>query len=240
MSVSHSTFEIEIPPPRKGSREPLPGSSNQSFYCRFGKRALDVLMSGVALILLSPLLLVIALLVKISSQGPVLHRENRVGRDARIFPILKFRTTSADTDQDGWAIGIEEEEEELTRFGRALRALNLDELPQLWNVFRGDMSIVGPRPEIPSYVAAYTRQQLRVLTVRPGMADVAWITNQCEESALTQAAGRDEFYRLVVLPEKLLLSLEYIDRASFPIDMKVMAQRARFIFSARRVQEDGR
>lgn len=239
MSVSHSAFEIDVQPQSKGPREPLPGSANRSFYCRFGKRALDVLMAAVALILLSPLFLLIALLVRATSQGPALHRENRVGRDARIFPILKFRTTAADAEHDGWAIGIEQEEE-VTRFGRILRALNLDELPQLWNVLRGDMSIVGPRPEIPSYVAAYTRQQLRVLTVRPGMADVAWITNQCEESALTQAAGRDEFYRLVVLPEKLLLSLEYIDRASFPIDMKVMAQRARFIFSARRVQEDGR
>lgn len=239
MSVSHSTFEIEIPPSQTGRRDPLPRPSNRSFYCRFGKRALDVLMAAVALILLSPLFLLIAVLVKISSEGPVLHRENRVGRDARIFPILEFRTTTADTEQDGWAIGIAEEEE-LTRFGRMLRALKLDHLPQLWNVFRGDMSIVGPRPEIPSYVAAYTRQQLRVLTVRPGMADVAWISIPRKEPVLTHTPDLDDFYRSIVLPEKLLLSLEYIDRASFRVDMKVMAQRASSIFGVRRVQEDGR
>lgn len=239
VSVSHSTFEIDVQPQRKGPREPLPGSANRSLYCRFGKRALDVLMASVALILLSPLFLLIALLVRATSNGPALHRENRVGRDARIFPILKFRTTAADAEQDGWAIGIEEEEE-VTHFGRILRALNLDELPQLWNVLRGDMSLVGPRPEIPSYVAAYTRQQLRVLTVRPGMADVAWIQSRREEPVLTHATDREEFYRRVLLPEKLLLNLEYIDRASFRLDMKVIAQKGRSIFGAGRVREDSR
>jgi lipopolysaccharide/colanic/teichoic acid biosynthesis glycosyltransferase len=193
-------------------------------------------MAMVALILLSPLFLLIAALVKISSHGPVLHRENRVGRDARIFQFLKFRTTRVDEEQDSWFPTMEEHEE-ATRLGMALRALNLDGLPQLWNVLRGDMSIVGPRPEIPSYVAAYTRAQLRVLTVTPGITDVASILSRREELVVTRAADREDFYRRVVLPEKLLLNLEYLDRVSLPVDMKLIVQSARTMFRPRRVPQ---
>lgn len=236
MAVSHSTFEIETPPRSNAAREPLPAPPSRSFYCLFGKRALDVLMTIAALILLSPLFLLIAALVKISSHGPVLHRENRVGRDARIFEFLKFRTTRVDEEQDGWAISVEEDEE-VTRLGFVLRALNLDGMPQLWNVLRGDMSIVGPRPEIPSYVAAYTRAQLRVLTVMPGITDVASILGRSEELVLARAADRDDFYRRVVLPEKLLLNLEYLDRVSLPVDLRLIVQSARSMFRPRRVPQ---
>ncbi len=175
------------------------------------------------LILLSPLFLLITVLLKAGSHRPVLHKENRVGRDARIFEVLEFRTTNFDEEQDSWVISIEDDTQP-TRFGQMLRALRLDELPQLWNVLRGDMSIVGPRPEIPSYVAAYTRQQLRVLTVRPGIVDLASVRCRHDALVLTHSGDRDEQYRREILPEKVLVNLEYVDRASLRLDLSVMAQ----------------
>lgn len=192
-------------------------------------------MAGVGLLLLSPLFLLIALLVRITSGGQILHRENRVGRDAGIFQILEFRTTALDTERDGWALTIDDNEQ-VTWLGQILRKLNLDQMPQLWNVLRGDMSIVGPRPEIPSYVAMYTRQQLRVLTVRPGMADMASVRPRHQVLVPTRAVGGDEFYRREVLPERLLLNLEYIDRASLRLDLKLMAQSASSILRHNRAQ----
>lgn len=235
MSISHSTFEIEAPPQNRSSREPLPAQGNRTLYCRFGKRVLDLLMAAAGLILLSPLFLLIALLVRITSDGPILHRENRVGRDATIFQILEFRTTTLDSERDGWVLTIEDDQQ-VTGLGQILRKLNLDQMPQLWNVLRGDMSIVGPRPEIPSYVAMYTRQQLRVLTVRPGMADMA--SGRCPHEALilARAVGGDEFYRREILPERLLLNLDYIDRASLILDLKLMAQSASSILRHNRAQ----
>lgn len=231
MSVSHSTsFEVEAPPQSTRSREPLPVAQQRGFYCRFGKRALDILISVMALILLSPLLLLTALLVKLTSEGAVFFRQNRVGRDARIFQILKFRSMAVDADQQGWGITVGGDER-VTPFGQILRDLKIDELPQLWNVLRGDMSIVGPRPEIPSYVAVYTRQQLGVLSVRPGITDPASIRYRHEERVLARSTDPEEFYRRVVLPHKLKLNLEYIEQVSFTHDLKLILQTARSIFS---------
>lgn len=234
MPVSHSAFEIETPSRDNNTREPLPALGNRSLYCRFGKRAVDLLIASIALVLLSPLFLLITLLVRMTSQGPILHRENRVGRDASIFQILEFRTTSVDEEQDGWALTIDDGEEEITRLGQVLRKLNLAQMPQLWNVVRGDMSIVGPRPEIPSYVAMYTRQQLRVLTVRPGMADMVSGRSRYGALVLTHAIDGDEFYRREVLPERILLNLDYIDRACLRLDLKLMTQTASSIFRQNR------
>jgi lipopolysaccharide/colanic/teichoic acid biosynthesis glycosyltransferase len=159
-----------------------------------------------------------------------------VGRDARIFPILKFRTTTVDLEQDGWAIAIDEDQQ-ITHLGQMLRALHLDELPELWNVLRGDMSLVGPRPEIPSYVATYTRQQLRVLTVLPGLTDLASVRYRQAAQVLTLPADGEEFYRHVVLPEKLLSNLEYIERASLALDIKLVIETARSILRVRKAPQ---
>lgn len=229
MSVSHSTYEIEAPPKTKNSREPLPVPEQRGFYRQFGKRALDLFLSLFALLVLSPLFLLIAIVVKLTSPGPVLYRQNRVGRDARIFQIMKFRSMVTDADQNGCGITIGGDER-VTPFGRILRNLKLDELPQLWNVLRGDMSIVGPRPEIPSYVAGYTREQLLVLAVRPGITDVASIRYRHEERVLARSSNPEEFYRGVVLPHKLSLNLQYIDGISFASDVKLILQTARSIF----------
>ncbi|HTU33580.1 MAG TPA: sugar transferase [Candidatus Acidoferrum sp.] len=236
MSVSHSAFELETPPRNTTAREPLPAPENRSLYCLFVKRALDLLIVSVALILLSPLFLLIALLVRMTSPGPILHRENRVGRDASIFQILEFRTSTLDTEQDGWALTMADEEQ-VTGLGQILRMLNLAQMPQLWNVFRGDMSIVGPRPEVPSCVAMYTRQQLRLLTVRPGMTDMASVRCRHEALVLAHALPTGESYRRDVLPERILLNLEYIDRASLSIDLKLMTRSAYLIFRCNRAHQ---
>lgn len=231
MSVSHSpSVEVEAPPQSPRSREPLPIAQQRGFYCRFGKRALDVLISLAALVVLSPLFLLAALLVKLTSEGPVFYRQNRVGRDARIFQILKFRSMAVDADQQGWGITVGGDER-VTRFGQIMRDLKIDELPQLWNVLHGDMSLVGPRPEIPSYVAVYSRQQLAVLSVRPGITDPASIRYRHEERVLAGSTDPEEFYRRVVLPHKLTLNLEYIDQVSFSRDIRLILQTARSIFS---------
>ena len=230
MSVSRSTYEIEAAPLSKGSREPLPIPDSRGVYRRFGKRALDMTIALLAVIVLSPVFLLTALLVKLSSHGPVFYRQNRVGRDARIFQILKFRSMFVDSEQHGSGITVGGDER-VTTIGRILRNLKIDELPQLWNVLRGDMSIVGPRPEIPSYVATYTRQQLGVLMVRPGITDSASIQYRHEERMLARSADPEEFYRGVVLPHKLSLNLEYIDQISLAMDLKLMLQTARSIFS---------
>ena len=152
--------------------------------------------------------LVIAVVVKLTSRGPVFYRQNRVGRDARIFRILKFRTMVVDADRQGLGITTAGDER-VTPFGKILRELKLDEMPQLWNVLKGDMSLVGPRPELPSYVAQYTPEELRVLSVTPGITDIASIRYRHEEKLLEGSNDPDELYRRLVLPHKLALNLEY-------------------------------
>jgi lipopolysaccharide/colanic/teichoic acid biosynthesis glycosyltransferase len=201
--------------------ELFPRQTRNSFYRKWGKRAFDFCASLVALILLSPVFLLIAILVKLSSAGPVLFRQKRVGRDAQIFRILKFRSIMIDDDQQGLEITAAGDER-VTPIGKFLRKSELDTLPQLWNVFKGEMSLVGPRPELPSYVAQYTFEQLRVLSVWPGITDLASIHYRHEEKPLETSADSDEFYRNVILPHKLALNLEYVDQMSFALDLRLV------------------
>jgi lipopolysaccharide/colanic/teichoic acid biosynthesis glycosyltransferase len=138
------------------------------------------------------------------------------------------------TDADRIGLGITiAGEERVTRVGRFLRESKLDELPQLWNVFRGDMSLVGPRPELPSYVATYTFEQLGVLSVAPGITDTPSVYYRHEERLLQASSNPDDFYRRVLLPHKLVLDLEYIDQMSLRGDLKLMLQAALSIISSR-------
>jgi lipopolysaccharide/colanic/teichoic acid biosynthesis glycosyltransferase len=230
VSVSHSTsFDVEAGPPRATPLEPFSKPPRHGFYARIGKRAFDLLISLLALIVLSPVLLAIAVVVKLTSPGPVFYRQNRVGRDARIFQIIKFRSMTVDADRHGRGITVAGDER-VTRAGRILRETKLDELPQLWNIVKGDMSLVGPRPEIPSYVALYTREQLGVLGVAPGITDIASIRYRHEEKVLERSSNPDEFYRCVILPHKLSLNLGYIEQMSFLLDLKLIVQTLRSIF----------
>ena len=190
----------------------------RSFYEKHGKRVFDVAASAMGLLLLSPLLLILALLVKLTSRGPVLYRQERVGRGGRIFRITKLRSMFEDADNRGPLI-TSAKDSRVTPVGRMLRRLKFDELPQLWNVVKGDMSLVGPRPEVPRYVEFYSAAQRTVLTVRPGITDPASLVYRNEENVLAAQPDPEAYYRNVVLTDKLNMNLEYLDNICFSYDL---------------------
>jgi lipopolysaccharide/colanic/teichoic acid biosynthesis glycosyltransferase len=184
------------------------------------KRALDLLVSILALLLLSPLLLVLALWIKLDSQGPVLYRGKRVGKDGQPFLMNKFRTMVEGAERRGPAVTYRDDPR-ITRAGRFLRQTKLDELPQLLNVVKGEMSLVGPRPEDPSYVALYTQEQRQVLSVKPGITGPTQLEYR-DEASLLQGDSVDEEYVTRLMPEKLKLDLEYVRTRSLLLDLKIL------------------
>ena len=184
------------------------------------KRTFDLIVSLLALIVLSPLFALIAALVKLDSPGPAFYRAERIGQGGRPFRMYKFRTMVVGADRAGPAITCRDDPR-ITRLGRLLRRTKLDELPQLLNVLRGEMSLVGPRPEAPRYVALYSPQQREVLKVRPGIAGLAQLAYIHEEELL-DPANPDRDYVAVLLPCKLALDLEYVNRRSFLLDLKIL------------------
>jgi lipopolysaccharide/colanic/teichoic acid biosynthesis glycosyltransferase len=184
------------------------------------KRALDLVISILGLLLLSPLLLVLALWIKLDSRGTVLYRGKRVGKDSRPFLMYKFRTMVVGAEQRGPAVTYRDDPR-ITRAGRFLRRSKLDELPQLLNVLRGEMSLVGPRPEDPSYVEFYTPEQRLVLSVKPGITGPTQLEYR-DEASMLQGAGVDEEYVTRLMPEKLKLDLEYVGNRSLPRDLKIL------------------
>ncbi|MDR7295824.1 lipopolysaccharide/colanic/teichoic acid biosynthesis glycosyltransferase [Pelomonas aquatica] len=195
------------------------------------KRLFDVICSVLGLLLLSPLLLLIAGWVKLDSPGPALFRQTRIGRFGVPFTIHKFRTMRA---EPGAAITVGDDPR-ITRSGRVLRASKLDELPQLWDVLRGAMSLVGPRPELARYVDIYpTELRQRVLAVRPGITDPASLAFSNEADLLAAAADPEREYREVVLPAKLKLSAAYAAHASLATDVRlILSTLARLFGTAR-------
>jgi lipopolysaccharide/colanic/teichoic acid biosynthesis glycosyltransferase len=186
------------------------------------KRALDVAVSAVLLSVLSPLLALLAVLVRLTSPGPALHRARRVGRGGHEFTMYKLRTMRRDAASTGPGI-TGRGDARITSLGRALRRTRLDELPQLWNVLRGDMSLVGPRPEDPRFVARYTPEQRTVLSVRPGITGPAQLAYRDEERLLPAEATEDAYAR-DVLPAKLAIDLAYVRRPSLLRDLAVLAR----------------
>jgi lipopolysaccharide/colanic/teichoic acid biosynthesis glycosyltransferase len=183
------------------------------------KRLFDLICSALGLLLLSPLLLAAAVWIKLDSPGPALFRQTRVGRFGVPFTIHKFRTMRV---EQGAAITVGADPR-ITRAGGWLRNTKLDELPQLWDVLRGAMSLVGPRPELPRYVDTYPAGlRQRVLAVRPGITDPASLAFSNESDLLAQAADPDREYREVVLPAKLKLSAAYAAHASLATDLKLI------------------
>lgn len=185
------------------------------------KRVFDVMASGLGLLLLSPLFLIIAIWVKADSPGPVFYRQTRVGRGNRDFRLFKFRSMRVGSDKKG-LITVGGRDPRVTRSGYYIRKYKLDELPQLINVFTGDMSLVGPRPEVRKYVDLYTPQQLHVLDVRPGITDLASIRYRNENELLEQADDPEQYYREVVMQDKLRINSEYIADRSFFKDIKII------------------
>lgn len=203
----------------------------ETFYRRWGKRSFDLALSGFGIVLASPLLLLTAVLIKLTSSGPVIYRHRRVGLNGLTFDVLKFRTMVRDADQAGLSI-TSATDARITPVGRWLRRGKIDELPQLWNVLKGEMSFVGPRPEVPRYVESYSQLQHRVLSVRPGITDLASIAYRHEEVLLAGCDDLDRHYREVVLPDKLNSNLAYLDRISLLYDLSLLLRTARAVFTS--------
>ena len=185
------------------------------------KRIFDVTASGLGLLLLSPLFLIVSIWIRLDSPGPVFYRQTRVGRYNKDFRLLKFRSMRVGSDKKG-LITVGGRDPRVTRSGYWIRKYKLDELPQLINVFKGDMSLVGPRPEVRKYVDLYTPEQLHVLDVRPGITDMASIRYRNENELLEQAADPEQFYRDTVMQDKLRINLEYVSDHSFFKDIRII------------------
>ena len=178
------------------------------------KRIFDVVASGLGLLLLSPLFLILAIWIKLDSRGPVFYRQVRVGRYNKDFRIFKFRSMRVGADK-GLLVTIGGHDPRITKSGYFIRKFKFDELPQLINVFIGDMSLVGPRPEVRHYVDYWTPEQMHVLDVRPGITDPASIKFRNENELMEQADDPEKFYIEVIMQEKLKLYLEYVNNHSF-------------------------
>ncbi len=185
------------------------------------KRLFDILVSLLGLIVLFPLFLLIAIGVKFDSSGTIFFRQVRIGQYGQPFKMIKFRTMVHHAEQIGRSLTVGNDPR-LTVSGRFLRQYKLDELPQLWNVLTGEMSLVGPRPELPKYVALYNNQQSRVLQVKPGITDFASIRFRHESELLAKVADAETHYIETILPEKLSLNLMYIDQANLGTDLKLI------------------
>lgn len=178
------------------------------------KRLFDIVASGLGLLVLSPLFLILAIWIKLDSNGPVFYRQVRVGKDNKDFRIFKFRSMRVGSDK-GSLVTIGGRDPRITRSGYIIRKLKLDELPQLINVFIGDMSLVGPRPEVRHYVNYWTSEQMHVLDVRPGITDPASIKFRNENELMEQAEDPEDYYINVIMQEKLKLYLNYVKHHSF-------------------------
>jgi lipopolysaccharide/colanic/teichoic acid biosynthesis glycosyltransferase len=184
-------------------------------------RAFDLFFALVGLIVLAPLMVVVALAIALTSKGPVFFQQERVGLGGRPFRIIKFRTMRVDAERLGGLLTVGHDPR-ITRVGAFLRASKLDELPQLINVLRGDMALVGPRPEVPRYVALYSAEQRRVLEVRPGITDPASIEYRDESALLAAAADPERWYVEEVMPHKLAINLAYLRQRTLPSDVGVI------------------
>ena len=189
------------------------------FYKKFGKRFLDLLLSTLAIVILSPVLLVVAILVRVKLGSPVLFHQERPGRNEKIFTLCKFRTMTDKRDEKG---NLLPDADRLTKFGKLLRATSLDELPELFNIWKGDMSIIGPRPLLVSYLPWYAEEERLRHTVRPGL------------TGLAQVSGRN----FLDWDSRLSKDVEYVKNLSFAMDIKVLVKTVTVVFARDEVAED--
>ncbi|MCB9224290.1 MAG: sugar transferase [Crocinitomicaceae bacterium] len=195
----------------------------------FFKRTFDILSSLCVLIILFPFLLIIGLWISIDSPGGPFYRQIRVGKNGKEFGLLKFRSMRPNSDQSGQlTVG---NDSRVTKVGRFIRKYKIDEFPQLLNIIKGDMSIVGPRPEVPKYVGMYNDDQKRVLNVLPGLTDFATLEYINEQEILGESSDPEKTYIEVVMPDKLSLNLKYVNQASFWLDIKLIFRTVAKIFS---------
>jgi len=196
------------------------------------KRTFDALMSFLGLVLLSPFLLPVAILIKLDSPGPVLFRQQRIGKGFRPFFICKFRTMLQDPCGPGRLITVGDDPR-ITRVGRWLRKTKIDELPQLFNVLKGEMSFVGPRPEVPKYVQVFHRDYEDILRVRPGITDLASLKYRDEAYLLQKAENPEEEYVSHVLPDKIKLAKDYVQRSSLLFDIGLILKTTFKLFDSK-------
>lgn len=190
----------------------------------------DIIVSTVAILVLSPFLIIIMIAIALDSRGGVFFKQVRVGKSRKNFNLLKFRTMRPFSEKEG-KITVGNDDPRITPVGAFLRKYKMDELPQLFNVILGDMHLVGPRPEVPEYVAKYTAEQLRVLSVKPGITDYASLEYFNENELLAQSPNPEETYVSVVMPAKLKMNLEYVDNRNFPADVKILVKTVMRILS---------
>lgn len=196
------------------------------------KRVFDILMATIGLILLSPLFLLVAVLIKLDSPGPIFFRQERIGKRFRPFFIYKFRTMVENAAQIGTEITYGNDPR-ITRIGRLLRETKIDELPQIINVLKGEMSLVGPRPEIRQYVELFQRDYEEILKVRPGISDMASLKYSDEGSLLGNSRNPREEYISRVLPDKIRLAREYIKHSSLVFDLRLIFKTLLKLFERR-------
>ncbi|ABF42300.1 sugar transferase [Candidatus Koribacter versatilis Ellin345] len=191
------------------------------------KRLFDILLAAIGLILAAPVMFLAALAVRFDTPGPILFRQKRIGKDFRTFELLKFRSMRVANAGSQVTFG---EDLRITSSGRWLRKVKFDELPQLWNVLRGDMSFVGPRPEVPQYVELYRDRYEKLLGVRPGITDRASIKYRSESAILGSVDDPENYYRTVILPDKIAMGEEYVERHSVVGDIGIILQTVLVVF----------
>lgn len=187
------------------------------------KRCFDIIFSIIVLIIGLPFSLLVALLILIDSRGAAIYKQSRVGRNNVDFQLYKFRTMCKEADK-GSLITVSTTDSRITKIGAFLRKYKIDEFPQFLNILKGEMSIVGPRPEVRKYVDMYTPEQLRVLSVRPGLTDYASIRYVNENALLAASNDPEKTYIQEIMPDKLALNLKYIDEQSIGVDLKIIWQ----------------
>ena len=187
------------------------------------KRLFDFIFSLSGLVIVSPLIAVIAVVVKVESPGPVLYKGARAGKAGKPFRILKFRTMVVDAEEIGGP-STADDDPRITKVGKFIRKYKLDELPQLINVLKGEMSFVGPRPEVPMEVETYNDEERRILNVKPGITDYASMTFHNEGEILKGSSDPHQAYREKIRPGKIRLALKYVDEQSFWVDLKIIIQ----------------
>ena len=182
------------------------------------KRVCDFILSLIGIIVLSPIFIIVSIAIKLDSKGKILFLQKRVGRYGKEFNIYKFRTMVSDAERLGKQITVGNDNR-ITKVGAFLRKYKIDELPQLFNVLKGDMSLVGPRPEVPKYVKLYSEEQKKVLNVRPGITDMASLRYKDENEILGKVDNPEEYYINVIMKDKLKLNLEYIEKSNIFFDL---------------------
>jgi lipopolysaccharide/colanic/teichoic acid biosynthesis glycosyltransferase len=185
------------------------------------KRIFDIVCSFIGLILLIPVGIIISICIKLNSKGPILYLQERIGKSSIPFILLKFRTMNIGADKKG-QLTIGGKDSRITSAGYWLRKFKIDELPQLWNVFIGEMSLVGPRPEVRGYVELYTEKQKCVFSIRPGITDWASVKFRNENDLIVAAENPEEYYINQIMPVKLAMNLEYIEKMNPWIDLKII------------------